>query len=135
MEDCAMAGTGACEDGGDCPMKAACDAGVSACGDSCDMKGGDNAAATKALLIEATASCEGCSAEKMCADCDTAVKAMWAACEGCTEGAFCNDCIKAIKASMAGGECDGGSCEETSATATKASAETTQSSCCDAPQG
>ena len=136
-ETCVMAGTGACEEGGDCPMQAACDAGVSACGDSCEMKAKNNAAATKALLMEATAACESCTAEKMCSDCDSSVKAMWAACEGCTEGAFCDDCLKSIKASMAG-HCDGGSCESTQATgATKASAETTttKSSCCDTPQG
>ncbi len=136
-EGCVMAGTGACEEGGDCPMQAACDAGVSACGDSCEMKAKNNAAATKALLMEATAACESCTAEKMCSDCDSSVKAMWAACEGCTEGAFCDDCLKSIKASMAG-HCDGGSCESTQATgATKASAETTttKSSCCDTPQG
>jgi len=137
-EACVMAGTGACEEGGDCPMQAACDAGVSACGEGCDMKATNNAAATKALLIEATAACEGCTAEKMCETCDSAVHAMWEACEGCTEGAFCDDCLKGLKASMTTGQCDGGSCESMEATgATKASAETTttKSSCCDTPQG
>jgi len=145
-EGCVMAGTGTCEEG-ECPMQAACDAGVSACADGggCDMKAAklDNATATKAVLIEATADCEGCSADKMCTDCDTAVKAMWAACEGCTDGAFCTDCLTNIKKAMAG-ECDGGSCESSeqascesteAAGATKASQETPAKSCCDTPQG
>jgi hypothetical protein len=139
-DSCAMAGTDACGTG-DCPMQAACDAGVSACGDGgCDMEAkGDNTAVTKAILIKATAGCEGCTAEKMCETCDAGVKAMWANCEGCKEGAFCDDCIEGIKASM-NGECgEASSCEETKASApaaTKASAETTtKSSCCDTPQG
>jgi hypothetical protein len=74
QEDCVMAGTDACE-GGDCPMKEACEAGVTACNDGkgceADAKQ-DNAATTKALLTEATADCEGCSADGMCSDCDNA---------------------------------------------------------------
>ena len=143
-EGCVMAGTGACESG-ECPMQAACEAGVTACNDGagCEMDAKtDNATATKALLIEATADCEGCKAEAMCSDCDTAVKAMWAACEGCTEGAFCNDCLTNIKKAMAG-ECEGSSCE-TSAEATTASNEEAggcckesgaAATCEDTPQG
>lgn len=74
QEDCVMAGTDACE-GGDCPMKEACEADVTACnnGKGCETDAKqDNAATTKALLTEATADCEGCSADGMCSDCDTA---------------------------------------------------------------
>jgi len=133
-----MAGTDACE-GGDCPMKEAC---VTACNDGkgCETDAKqDNAATTKALLTEATADCEGCSADGMCSDCDTAVKAMWAACEGCKEGAFCDDCHTKIRKAMAG-ECET-SCD--TAEATTASMESTgcckeaaaTASCEDKPQG
>ena len=130
-EGCVMAGTGACE-GGECPMKAACDAGVTACNDGAGCEMGaktDNATATKALLIEATADCEGCKADAMCSDCDTAVKAMWAACEGCTEGAFCNECLTNIKSAMAG-ECEGSSCETGAETSTATTASNEEAGGC-----